>query len=330
MAVTNIECQIARGQIGRYLSGDGFSDEAVRQLEAHISGCAGCKAHLSDRKAALQAMLGGPPVKAVVEVAEAPTPTAAMNAPKPAPKASPKPEAKKVPIVSASFTRPLMYSLGLGAVLVAMSAFSRGGLDLLGPKAAAATTIAPLPAAPPSPVEKIATPDPILAKTPSTDTLANDSAPPAETSENVAATATATPLSTVSPTAPEPKTKIADPDPKTEATPGADLGTPVTSTSLTPPPTTTAKTAVQPPSDSPKGSTKVAKPAPAAAVTTPKAPVSVAKPARTTAVVHRSPAKRTRRSSVRTRRTRRPTTRRTTTTTRPGIRVYDAAGAPIK
>lgn len=163
MAVKNIECQIARGQIGRYLSGDPFSAEALRQLEGHIGGCAVCKGHLAERKKALQAMLGGMPTHAAIEVDADPAPQKAA-APRPrltaaqvaaaqaaieaaTPKVGPKkptrdtqpagkttPDEKPKPI----FTRPLIYAMALSGVLIAMSFLTHNGADLLGPKAAAA------------------------------------------------------------------------------------------------------------------------------------------------------------------------------------------------
>ena len=58
MAVQDFECQIARAQIGRYLQGDALSSEALDQLEDHIAECPGCKAVLTERRKALQEMLG--------------------------------------------------------------------------------------------------------------------------------------------------------------------------------------------------------------------------------------------------------------------------------
>ena len=60
MPVKNIECQIARGQIGRYLAGESLSDEALKQLEGHIVGCPECKGALMQRRESLQAMLDEP------------------------------------------------------------------------------------------------------------------------------------------------------------------------------------------------------------------------------------------------------------------------------
>src|SRR5579862_9052738 len=57
MQLQNFECQIAKAQIGRFVAGDLLSDEALRQLEAHLACCPGCKNNLAERRVALQAML---------------------------------------------------------------------------------------------------------------------------------------------------------------------------------------------------------------------------------------------------------------------------------
>src|SRR5688572_1375339 len=72
MQVQNFECQIAQSQMARYLAGEAFSPEAVKQLNEHIAGCTSCKASLSQRRASLQDQLSRPvkpsaPMKAVVE-----------------------------------------------------------------------------------------------------------------------------------------------------------------------------------------------------------------------------------------------------------------------
>ena len=59
MPITDFECAIAKSQIGRYVAGDQFSDEAVQQLEAHIAACPSCKAIIVQRRRELMSMLGG-------------------------------------------------------------------------------------------------------------------------------------------------------------------------------------------------------------------------------------------------------------------------------
>src|SRR5450432_4217831 len=55
MQVQNIECQIARAQLGRYIAGDGMASEAVTQLEAHIAKCPDCKAIMQAKQKDLEA-----------------------------------------------------------------------------------------------------------------------------------------------------------------------------------------------------------------------------------------------------------------------------------
>lgn len=127
MAVHNIECQIAKSQIGRYLSGDAFSAQALKQLEEHVAECDDCKASLHQRKAALQAMLGGSNT-AVVQVEETETETHKTFAETLLGKMSSKPRPTQPAAVQTKpvhFWKPLGYSLALAAVLLGMSAFSK-------------------------------------------------------------------------------------------------------------------------------------------------------------------------------------------------------------
>lgn len=167
MSTRSIECQIARGQISRYLGGDAFSPEAIAQLEAHVSGCSDCKLHLNERKSALQSMLGKPQNSADDEQAPAPevTPRPSPRVQAPAtqtvsaqapgagmldllksvflPKA--KAEPAKQPTAPSSTAQPatlksLAYSIALALVLGAMSLASRNMDRILGPKAGVAKT----------------------------------------------------------------------------------------------------------------------------------------------------------------------------------------------
>ena len=58
MPVDSIECQIAKGQIGRYLAGESFSPTGLQQLEEHVANCTSCKTLLAERRQALLKMLG--------------------------------------------------------------------------------------------------------------------------------------------------------------------------------------------------------------------------------------------------------------------------------
>lgn len=146
MPVQNVECQIAEMQIGRYLSGEQFSTEAVRQLEAHVSQCTRCAGILSERKAALKAMLKKE-ARAVVSLPEPRTKSAdenpllnaikektnAWTTKKPVP-ATPTPAA--VPTAAKKpFSKPLILSGALAVVLVGMSYFSHSQENILGESA---------------------------------------------------------------------------------------------------------------------------------------------------------------------------------------------------
>jgi len=145
MQLQNFECQIAKAQIGRFVAGDKLSDEALQQLEAHISKCQDCQQSLAERRAALQAMLGPqeappePPSKAKIDIAK--LIKSKLNAGQQVQAAVQSANSKP-----SSFTKPAIYSLALAGVLIAMSYMSRNMDSVLGPKAAAS----PNPATPAS------------------------------------------------------------------------------------------------------------------------------------------------------------------------------------
>jgi hypothetical protein len=181
MQVENIECQIAQAQIGNFLAGSGLSQEAMQQLEDHIAGCANCKAVLSERRNELKAMLTGERAvvdfekiaieaegtkakniatalrkKSLQQMLEPAKELPVLHRPEPKvavepvravveqPKAAPvQPEPSKAPAKKpASNWKPLVYSLGLAAVLVGMSLFSNNIAAIFGPKANASAKIA--------------------------------------------------------------------------------------------------------------------------------------------------------------------------------------------
>src|ERR1044072_5749255 len=136
MQLQNFECQIAKAQIGRYVAGDSLSADTVEQLEAHIAKCPDCKQNLAERRAVLQAVLSAEP-EAASEMAET----------KPKRKLdlgdmirskfqSRLPKAAEDVVKPNTFTKPAMYSLALGVVLIGMSYFSRNMESLMGPRAA--------------------------------------------------------------------------------------------------------------------------------------------------------------------------------------------------
>ncbi|MHB8637069.1 MAG: zf-HC2 domain-containing protein [Fimbriimonadaceae bacterium] len=154
MPVQEFECQIARGQIGRYLNGEQLSAEALRQLGAHVAECSECKIFLDNRKAALQGMLGEGPMptrqeaRAVVDVNPSEALIAQIRArsvpeePVPAASMPAKP-------VRAVVTKPIIYSGLLGLVLLGMTYVNRNPSGLLGPHASSVVAAAPINAAGP-------------------------------------------------------------------------------------------------------------------------------------------------------------------------------------
>ncbi len=96
MPVSDFECQIARGQIGRYLDGGVLSPQALTGLEEHLAECPGCKAAVAERRAALLGTLGVPTHAAVSMPVENPL-VAALRA-----RAEDEPVASKAEIAATS------------------------------------------------------------------------------------------------------------------------------------------------------------------------------------------------------------------------------------
>jgi hypothetical protein len=166
MRVQNIECQLAQGQINRYLAGDRLSETALSQLEAHVDECPDCKLHLEEKRKTLQAILGG---SAPTPPAEAPAAThAVVEMPTAGPRnfinllanrvnksdesPAPKPQRIKKEAIRADtviedrrepapatnvYVKPLIYSAGLALVLIAMSTIMKDPTRILGERAAA-------------------------------------------------------------------------------------------------------------------------------------------------------------------------------------------------
>ena len=159
MTVQNFECKIAESQIGRYLAGEAMSGETLRQLEEHIAECPHCKVVVTERRAALQNMLGGleGPVaaherKVDVEpeaamprsrrtmadrlVGRVATVRAVINDPEPQVAA---PAPTKPPIDAKTFWKPLALCGVMAILLIGMKFVSNNPTSLFGPKVAAIT-----------------------------------------------------------------------------------------------------------------------------------------------------------------------------------------------
>lgn len=183
MPVTDFECQIARGQIGRYLGGTSLSTEAMRGLEDHLAECPECKALVSDRRAALLGMLGGSiPTQAVVSmpVKEEENPlVAALRAKQEAEAPVEKPKSKSAPRYAKAtksetptgkpvLTKPIILGGVLAVVLLGMNFMTRSnnGKGAFGDRAADAFADKTLAAAPAQPkTDETKTPETKTAET---------------------------------------------------------------------------------------------------------------------------------------------------------------------
>lgn len=327
MSVQNIECQIAQGQITRYLAGDSFPTAVVTELEKHIADCPNCQEIVNQKKAMLQAMMrmqNAAPAKAVIEPLEdfeedeEPVRVSDITKSKKAPRqtlsqklvdriaqahvenetVTTKREAadkKKL------FGKPAMYCMALAVVMVSMSYLMRDPTRLFGdrvlPKggntSAAATTptLATTQAASNTGTSEESVPvDPEAMKT---------------ISANIAQSLSASTSALVSSAKPEE-------DKKTEA-------------STTPVNTQKPENNSQTPSTANNGTAK--EQSATTSTTAPSKPDATKAPAATTAkpttkLAHKAPVRRP------VRRTQNRVQPRRTSS--PGIRVYDPSGNPIK
>lgn len=134
MPVSDFECQIARGQIVRYLDGGALSSVALTGLEEHLAECPGCQDAVARRRAALLGALGNEaPTRAVVSLPTENPLVAALRAKAETEKAGPaaalkaeaavKPRYAK-PEPKSGLGKPLALAALLAAVLLGMSRLS--------------------------------------------------------------------------------------------------------------------------------------------------------------------------------------------------------------
>lgn len=318
MPVQNIECQLAQGQINRYLAGDTLSEAALQQLEAHVGECADCKAFLYEKRSSLFSILGhaAPEPQAEVAPAEDSSPKAkslisAIRSKKSAPQPEAEPVAMPthavievdsdvVPQTPKLFAKPLLYSAGLALVLIFMSTVMRDPTRFLGDSVNETLPTAKSTTPAPSGAPKAATP---AAAT--TTGLGQQGAPETSTSKPV--------------TESQPTSANGSETPSNSETASMKpAGTPEPSTTpeATAAPTSKHETTTQEP---PRSTTNSSTPAPTAPapVRQPVRPAST----RTTPRADR-PRSNPRRSA--------PAASRPTQQPRPsGIRLYDANGNPI-
>jgi len=174
MPVETIECQIVQAQLGRYLSGEAFSNEALSQLENHIADCTICRQEVAVRRATLQALLGpatpnaGRPealIGALRESQAASTKTIPTHAlVEQSVKEQMAPESVSPSPTSKRLSKPLIYGSALALVLVAMSYIGNNPTSVFGDRAATSSrtetpvstitnpVVEPAPAPTPDPV----------------------------------------------------------------------------------------------------------------------------------------------------------------------------------
>ncbi|MFY9233661.1 MAG: hypothetical protein WAO58_04290 [Fimbriimonadaceae bacterium] len=71
MQVQEFECQIAQAQIARYLAGDPFDPESLKQLNGHVAACEACKSAIDKRRTQLQGTISEPDAPAPLSAAVA-------------------------------------------------------------------------------------------------------------------------------------------------------------------------------------------------------------------------------------------------------------------
>ncbi|MBI5707510.1 MAG: zf-HC2 domain-containing protein [Armatimonadetes bacterium] len=157
MPVENIECQIAKGQMSRYLAGDSLSPEMAVELRAHIAECPGCAETLQKKREILQTMLSGSGGRIAIE---APASQASPTAPRDSsdePSSTPpmnrisamllerlaKTQAAPHAVArledrprAAQYWKPLIYSGALALVMLGMSFIMRDPTRLFGSRLA--------------------------------------------------------------------------------------------------------------------------------------------------------------------------------------------------
>lgn len=194
MPVENIECQIAKGQMSRYLAGDSLSPEMAVELRAHIAECPGCADTLHKKREILQAMLSGSGGRIAVEAPasrETPEPSqiAAVEPPQPmnrisamlldrlvkAPQSAQAVARLEERPKPSQFWKPLIYSGALALAMLGMSFVMRDPTKLFGSRLAdeTADTGSTRSASSPSPVVK---PTPAPATSPKTESTSPNEA----------------------------------------------------------------------------------------------------------------------------------------------------------
>lgn len=165
MPAKNIECQLAQGQIGRYLAGAPMSEESVSQLEGHIAECEECTAFVDQKRKSLRELATLRKAAIFVEEPEEDRSSPEPNSAKSEASATVKPTAAKAlidaireksaaaresaPILETkrepatprmTHWKALAYSSGLGLVLYGMTFLTANPTALFGERAVAETS----------------------------------------------------------------------------------------------------------------------------------------------------------------------------------------------
>ncbi len=128
MPVLDIECQLARGQIARFLDGASFPGESLKQLEDHISECPKCQSMLSERRLQLEARTNTENVvRSVTEVVHQEA----------HPKAHPPKGTVWNQFKAQAGMKPVVLGSALVIVLIGMTVVSKNLNGILGPKVGA-------------------------------------------------------------------------------------------------------------------------------------------------------------------------------------------------
>lgn len=129
----NLECELARVQMKRYLGGEELPPELMSGLETHVKSCKSCKQHLDEQRLKLANQLAGTKAPPLWERLK-------EKLPKPEPK-DPNVFAPPSPLHGALNPKTLVLSCCLAVVLFAMSAVAKNPSMVFGPKAS--TSLAP-------------------------------------------------------------------------------------------------------------------------------------------------------------------------------------------
>ena len=176
MPLLDVECQLARGQVSRYLEGERLSENAIVQLEEHLNECPNCVDFFEAKKTYLKRLseldAAPAPTHAVIEVLEAEVGEEASEEPSPQAKSlieailkhkthldkvvkpagsaidtndSPKPSRDLT-----AYYKPTMYLVGLALTLVLMGIFMKDPTRFLGDKVGEGTNSNQAPATTPT------------------------------------------------------------------------------------------------------------------------------------------------------------------------------------